>query len=174
MSREQYVEMFGSEGAELIMWLVMRGAMDRDVVVRHKHYFVPASMTGAGMIVLGEQGVRRAGGGGVTPMYWLMICRHRPDVESLRAEHRDAHRTHVATGGGGLAKVLIGSALTEDDGETPIGNFGVLEAPTREAAWPSPRGPLRSARESSSASRSSALASRFQAHRIDPDDAPGR
>jgi protocatechuate 4,5-dioxygenase beta chain len=26
--------------------------MDRDVVVRHKHYFVPASMTGAGMIVM--------------------------------------------------------------------------------------------------------------------------
>jgi protocatechuate 4,5-dioxygenase beta chain len=52
MSREQYVEMFGSEGAELMMWLVMRGAMDPDVVVRHKHYFVPASMTGAGMIVM--------------------------------------------------------------------------------------------------------------------------
>jgi protocatechuate 4,5-dioxygenase, beta chain len=30
----------------------MRGAMDRDVIVRHKHYFVPASMTGAGMIVM--------------------------------------------------------------------------------------------------------------------------
>ena len=52
MSREEYVEMFGSEGAELMMWLVMRGAMDPEVVVRHKHYFVPASMTGAGMIVL--------------------------------------------------------------------------------------------------------------------------
>jgi protocatechuate 4,5-dioxygenase beta chain len=52
MSREQYVEIFGSEGAELMMWLVMRGAMDSDVVVRHKHYFVPASMTGAGMVVL--------------------------------------------------------------------------------------------------------------------------
>lgn len=52
MSRERYVEMFGSEGAELMMWLVMRGAMDRDVVVRHTHYFVPASMTGAGMIVM--------------------------------------------------------------------------------------------------------------------------
>jgi protocatechuate 4,5-dioxygenase, beta chain len=52
MSREDYVAAFGSEGAELMMWLVMRGAMDRDVVVRHTHYFVPASMTGAGMIVL--------------------------------------------------------------------------------------------------------------------------
>lgn len=52
MSREAYIEMFGSEGAELMMWLVMRGAMDREVVVRHTHYFVPASMTGAGMIVM--------------------------------------------------------------------------------------------------------------------------
>ena len=52
MSREEYVEMFGSEGAELMMWLVMRGAMDPEVIVRHQHYFVPASMTGAGMIVL--------------------------------------------------------------------------------------------------------------------------
>ncbi|NBE95598.1 protocatechuate 3,4-dioxygenase [Nonomuraea sp. KC401] len=51
-SREQYVETFGGEGAELIMWLVMRGALDPEVVVRHRHYFVPASMTGAGMIVL--------------------------------------------------------------------------------------------------------------------------
>jgi protocatechuate 4,5-dioxygenase beta chain len=52
MSREQYVEIFGNEGAELIMWLVMRGAMDPEVVVRHKHYCTPVSMTGAGMIVM--------------------------------------------------------------------------------------------------------------------------
>jgi protocatechuate 4,5-dioxygenase beta chain len=51
-SRAQYVETFGGEGAEVIMWLVMRGALDRNVVVRHRHYFVPASMTGAGMVVL--------------------------------------------------------------------------------------------------------------------------
>jgi uncharacterized protein YciI len=67
-------------------------------------------------------------------MYWLMTCRHRRDRLQLREQHRAAHREHVATGGGGLATVLIGSALTDDDGETPIGNFGVLEAPTREAA----------------------------------------
>jgi hypothetical protein len=40
----------------------------------------------------------------------------------------------MRTGGNGAAKVLVGSALTGDDGETPIGNFGVLEAPSREAA----------------------------------------
>jgi protocatechuate 4,5-dioxygenase, beta chain len=52
MSREDYVRLFGSEGAELMMWLVMRGAMDQDVEVKHTHYYLPASMTGAGMIVL--------------------------------------------------------------------------------------------------------------------------
>jgi len=52
MTREAYVEEFGSEGAELIMWLVMRGCMDADVNTLHSHYFAPASMTGAGMVLL--------------------------------------------------------------------------------------------------------------------------
>lgn len=52
MSREDYVEQFGSEGAELIMWLVMRAAMNQDVNLIYKHYHAPASMTGAGMIVV--------------------------------------------------------------------------------------------------------------------------
>ncbi|CAN1511500.1 protocatechuate 4,5-dioxygenase subunit beta [Rhabdaerophilaceae bacterium] len=55
LSRQDYVEMFGSEGAELMMWLVMRGAMDAAVTICHSHYFVPASMTGAGMMVLENQ-----------------------------------------------------------------------------------------------------------------------
>ncbi|WP_284262622.1 class III extradiol dioxygenase family protein [Roseicyclus amphidinii] len=52
MSREDYIEEFGSEGAELIMWLVMRGCMDAEVNTLHQHYFAPASMTGAGMVLL--------------------------------------------------------------------------------------------------------------------------
>ncbi|MEQ9814891.1 MAG: class III extradiol dioxygenase family protein [Azospirillaceae bacterium] len=52
MSREDYVETFGSEGAELIMWLVMRAAMDAEVRTIMRHYHAPASMTGAGMVVL--------------------------------------------------------------------------------------------------------------------------
>lgn len=39
-------------------------------------------------------------------------------------------------GGGETARFLIGSALTAYDGETTIGNLGVLEAPTRQAARP--------------------------------------
>lgn len=67
-------------------------------------------------------------------MYWLMICRHKPGTLDLRARHRDAHRAHVASGGGGAVTVLIGSALTADDADTPLGTFGLLEAPSREAA----------------------------------------
>ncbi|QOL79428.1 class III extradiol dioxygenase family protein [Pseudooceanicola spongiae] len=52
MTREEYVEEFGSEGAELIMWLVMRAAMNDKVTLKHRHYHAPASMTGAGMVVL--------------------------------------------------------------------------------------------------------------------------
>ena len=101
-------------------------------------------------------------------MYWLMVCRHRTNAGDLREQHREAHRQHVTTGGDGLARVLIGSALTEDDGETPAGNFGILEAPSREAAQafaendPYARAGLVESIEIT------ALASRFQAHRIDP------
>jgi protocatechuate 4,5-dioxygenase beta chain len=56
MTREDYGRDFGSEGAELIMWLVMRGAMDPRVKLVHKHYHAPASMTGAGMVVLENAG----------------------------------------------------------------------------------------------------------------------
>lgn len=52
MSREDYVEVFGSGGAELIMWLVMRGCLDARLRTLHTHYFAPASMTGAGMVLL--------------------------------------------------------------------------------------------------------------------------
>jgi protocatechuate 4,5-dioxygenase beta chain len=42
----------GTEGLEVIHWLVMRGALDQDVNVVHKHYHVPVSNTGAGVLVL--------------------------------------------------------------------------------------------------------------------------
>src|SRR5687768_17078663 len=101
-------------------------------------------------------------------MYWLMLCRHKPGMAQLREQHRDAHRQHVARGGGGIVRVLIGSSLTEDDAESPLGNFGILEAPTRDAAWafadnyPFARAGLVESIEII------ALASRFQAYRIDP------
>lgn len=42
----------GTEGIETIMWLVMRGALNKEVKVVHKHYHAPISNTGAGVLVL--------------------------------------------------------------------------------------------------------------------------
>ncbi|MEG3164031.1 class III extradiol dioxygenase subunit beta [Sphingomonas sp. PB2P19] len=47
-----YLREAGSEGIELIMWLVMRGALGPDVVQRHRFYHVPASNTAVGHMVL--------------------------------------------------------------------------------------------------------------------------
>lgn len=47
-----YMREAGSEGVELVMWLVMRGALDRDVNEVHRHYHVPASNTAVGHIIL--------------------------------------------------------------------------------------------------------------------------
>ena len=47
-----YLREAGSEGIELIMWLIMRGALGPDVVQRHRFYHVPASNTAVGHVVL--------------------------------------------------------------------------------------------------------------------------
>ena len=41
----------GSEGIELVMWLIMRGALGQSVREVHRHYHVPASNTAAGLII---------------------------------------------------------------------------------------------------------------------------
>jgi hypothetical protein len=53
----EYVEEAGSEGIELVMWLIARGAM-ADVnggakpTVKHRFYHVPASNTAVGHLIL--------------------------------------------------------------------------------------------------------------------------
>ncbi|MBB4302534.1 protocatechuate 4,5-dioxygenase beta chain [Rhodobium orientis] len=47
-----YLRDAGSEGIELVMWLVMRGALGDDVKELHRHYHVPASNTAVGHLVL--------------------------------------------------------------------------------------------------------------------------
>ena len=47
-----YMREAGSEGIELVMWLIMRGALDEDVTELHRHYHVPASNTAVGHIIL--------------------------------------------------------------------------------------------------------------------------
>ena len=47
-----YLREAGSEGIELVMWLVMRGALGPAVTEVHRHYHVPASNTAVGHLVL--------------------------------------------------------------------------------------------------------------------------
>ena len=48
----EYLRETGSEGIEMVMWLIMRGALKGDVRELHRHYHVPASNTAVGHIVL--------------------------------------------------------------------------------------------------------------------------
>ena len=48
----EYLREAGSEGIELVMWLVMRGALGPATRELHRHYHVPASNTAVGHIVL--------------------------------------------------------------------------------------------------------------------------
>jgi uncharacterized protein len=66
-------------------------------------------------------------------MFFLMVCHHNAGIDALRDTLRPKHRDWVATGGNGLARVLTGSALWDENG-TGIGNFGILDAPTEQQA----------------------------------------
>jgi len=48
----EYLREAGSEGIELVMWLVMRGALAEQVREVHRHYHVPASNTAVGHLIL--------------------------------------------------------------------------------------------------------------------------
>ncbi len=51
-----YVREAGSEGIELVMWFIARGAMsDRPPKLRHRFYHVPASNTAVGHLILENQ-----------------------------------------------------------------------------------------------------------------------
>lgn len=42
----------GTQGVELIMWLILRGALSERVAQRHCHYHIPVSNTAAGLLLL--------------------------------------------------------------------------------------------------------------------------
>jgi gallate dioxygenase len=54
MTHAQYAELGGLEGAEVIMWLVMRGALSPQVTKRHQSYYLP-SMTGIATAIYEDQ-----------------------------------------------------------------------------------------------------------------------
>jgi protocatechuate 4,5-dioxygenase beta chain len=59
MAHIDYVREAGSEAIELVMWLIMRGALDPHVRVAHRFYHVPASNTAVGHLILENAGALR-------------------------------------------------------------------------------------------------------------------
>ncbi|MEM8981774.1 MAG: class III extradiol dioxygenase subunit beta [Pseudomonadota bacterium] len=55
MPHIEYLREAGSEGVELVMWFIMRGALDDNVDVLHRFYHVPASNTAVGHLILENQ-----------------------------------------------------------------------------------------------------------------------
>lgn len=101
-------------------------------------------------------------------MYFLMINRHKSDVSALRDELRPSHRAYVAAGGGGTARVLIGSAMLHHESEQGAGNFGILEAESLEQARAFAEGDPFNAGGVVEAIEIIRLPDNFQAHRIEP------
>jgi protocatechuate 4,5-dioxygenase beta chain len=52
LSTTEIMQKAGTEGVEIIMWLVMRGALNPKARLLHKHYHVPVSNTGSGVVLL--------------------------------------------------------------------------------------------------------------------------
>jgi protocatechuate 4,5-dioxygenase, beta chain len=55
ISHLEYVRDAGSEGIELVMWLIMRGALDAQVDEIYRFYHVPASNTALGHMILANR-----------------------------------------------------------------------------------------------------------------------
>lgn len=51
-STTDLIKLAGSEGIELVMWLIMRGALGENVKKIHSNYHLPVSNTAAGIMVL--------------------------------------------------------------------------------------------------------------------------
>jgi protocatechuate 4,5-dioxygenase, beta chain len=52
ITHTEYIREAGTEGVELVMWFIMRGAMDDEVREVHRHYHVAASNTATGLLIL--------------------------------------------------------------------------------------------------------------------------
>jgi protocatechuate 4,5-dioxygenase beta chain len=52
ISHTEYMREAGSEGIEMVMWHVMRGALGAQAAEVYRHYHVPASNTAAALMIL--------------------------------------------------------------------------------------------------------------------------
>ena len=82
MPHVEYMREAGAEGVEMVMWLVMRGALDDKVDEVYRFYTVPASNTAVGHIILENRAERRRRAGDAK-----RAARHK---SKAKAKHRRA------------------------------------------------------------------------------------
>ena len=97
--------------------------------------------------------------------FFMMRCIHHPDMDALRDEARPTHREWVGSGGNGLASVLIGSAMLNEDGSA-LGHWGVIEAASADDARAFAEGDPFNGRGVVAEIILTPLPDGFQAHRI--------
>jgi protocatechuate 4,5-dioxygenase beta chain len=85
----EYMREAGAEGIEMVMWLIMRGALDDDIEEVYRFYTVPASNTAVGHIILENK--RRAAKTAKKPKPKAKPkARHKR--AAARADHRNVRR----------------------------------------------------------------------------------
>ena len=84
MTHLEYMREAGAEGIEMVMWHVMRGALDDKVDEVYRFYTVPASNTAVGHIILENR--KRAGAG-------ISQAEGGSSSARRRADNRDVRRS---------------------------------------------------------------------------------
>jgi protocatechuate 4,5-dioxygenase beta chain len=86
----EFMREAGAEGIEMVMWLIMRGALDDDVEEVYRFYTVPASNTAVGHIILENR--RRAAKGRKSAAAKKPAAGRHKRAAAARADHRNVRR----------------------------------------------------------------------------------
>lgn len=90
MTLAEYARLGGVEGAEVIMWLVMRGAMSASVRKIHQTYYLP-TMTGIATAIYENEAVESMADDGVHERYRAHIGAQLAGAENLQGTYPFTH-----------------------------------------------------------------------------------
>jgi protocatechuate 4,5-dioxygenase beta chain len=86
----EYMREAGAEGIEMVMWLIMRGALDDDIEEVYRFYTVPASNTAVGHIILENKRRAAKGKKPVAGKKKPATAKHKR--AAARTDHRNVRR----------------------------------------------------------------------------------
>lgn len=92
MTQAEFAQLGGLEGAEVIMWLIMRGALSANVQKVHSAYYLP-SMTGIGTLVLENEALPVPGA--VNQRHLARMNEQLAGIERLSGAYPFTHATSL-------------------------------------------------------------------------------